>query len=174
VPTDTLQTVLVPQAPLYALCHGRRHYPNCTGATASSTVSTVPPTQTLSKLYRCHSKLYCMHSATDTDTLQTVPVPQQALLYAQCHRHRHSPNCTGATACSTVCTVPPTQTLSKLYRCHSKLYCMHSATDTDTLQTVPLPKAPLYARCHRQRHSPNCTGATSSTVCTVPPTQSVS
>jgi len=102
---------------------------------------------TLSKLYWCH-KLHCMHCATDADTIQTVPVPQQALLYPQCHRHRHYPNCTGATASSTVCTVPPTQTLSKLYRCQ-KLLCMHGATDRDTLQTVPVPQAPLYAQCHR-------------------------
>jgi len=122
---------------------------NCIGATTSSIVCTVPPTQTLSKLYRCHNKLHSMHSATDTDTLQTVPAPQQAPLYAQCHRHRHSPNSAGATTSSTVCTVPtdtdtlqtvpvpqqaplyaqclPTQTLSQQCRCHNKLHCMHSA-----------------------------------------------
>ena len=81
------------------------HSPNCTGAT-SSTVCTVLPTQTLSKPYRCQSKLQCMHSATDTDTLQTVPVPQEVPLYPQCHRHRHALKCNSATTSSTVCTVP--------------------------------------------------------------------
>ena len=91
------------------------------------------PTQTVSRLCRCHNK----HSATDTDTLQTVPVVQQLHCIHSAYRHRHSPNCTGGTTTPLYSQCLPTQTLSKLYRWYSSTVCT-VPTVTDTLQTVPV------------------------------------
>ena len=94
---------------------------------------------------------------TDTDSVQTVSVSQQA----QCHRHRHSPNCTGGTTTPLYSQCLPTQTLSKLYRWYNNSTVFTVPTVTDTLQTVPVvQQLHCIHSAYRHRHSPNCTGCT--------------